>query len=64
MTACFVGMTFGSFAAALAYANFGWTGVCVLGGCLAGAMLPVRALVWALGRRTSPAAVSQNSSGR
>jgi len=65
MTSCFIGMTFGSFAAALAYASFGWTGVCILGGCFAGAMLPVRGLVWLFERRSSPgAAVSQRSPGR
>ena len=65
MTSCFIGMTFGSFAAALAYASFGWTGVCILGGCFAGAMLPVRGLVWLRERRSSPgAAVSQRSPGR
>lgn len=65
MTSCFVGMTLGSFTAALAYAHFGWTGVCVLGGCFAGAILPVRGAVWLHGRRGAPEPVaSQKSSAR
>jgi predicted MFS family arabinose efflux permease len=54
MTSCFIGAALGSSAASFAFASWGWTGVCVLGASLAGAMT----ILWAaeglgLGRRAT-----------
>ncbi len=55
MTSCFVGITVGSSAAAVVYASFGWTGVCVLGACFGAVMLPVRAAALLSARRRARA---------
>ena len=51
MTSCFVGTTLGSLTAALVYAAFGWDAVCILGGCLAAAIVPLWAIELARTRR-------------
>lgn len=61
MTSCFIGAAVGSSSASFAFAAYGWTGVCTLGGTLAGVMV----VLWAaeglgLGRRAiAQAAVSR-----
>jgi predicted MFS family arabinose efflux permease len=53
MTSCFVGSMLGSLLAAFVYARFGWTAVCIQGGCLAGLIVPLWAVELASGKRHS-----------
>jgi len=61
MTSCFIGAAVGSSSASFIYAAFGWTGMCVLGACLAGAMTVVRLSGGATARRRTATA---EASGR
>lgn len=46
MTSCFVGAALGSLLSSLAYATFGWIGVCVLGGVVSVAALAGCGALW------------------